>query len=138
MSSPRDLTSLIFAVGRLLRERSVADLPVSYLHLATLRFIDDKNSPLMRDIAAYLRIAPPSATSLVNTLVKQGEVRRVTDKNNRRVVRVEVTGKGKKTLADSKERKHEFIEGIIRNLSERERTELQKILQKIIHLKETE
>lgn len=138
MSSPRELTSLIFAVGRLLRERSAADLPASYLHLATLRFIDDKKGPLMRDIAAYLRIAPPSATSLVHTLVKQGEVRRIADQNNRRVVRVEVTGKGKKTLSDSAGRKHDFIEDLIRKLNKREQTELQKILQKMIHLKETE
>ncbi len=136
MSSPRELTTLIFEVGRLLRERSSTGLSVSYLHLATLRFIDEKKDPLMRDIAAYLRIAPASATSLVNTLVKQGEVRRVADKNNRRVIRVEVTAKGKKTLTDSASRKHDFIEDLIRNLNPQERVDLQKILQKIIHFKE--
>lgn len=134
MSSPRELTSLIFTVGRLLRERSVADLPVSYLHLATLRFINEKNCPPMRDIAAYLRIAPPSATSLVNTLVKQGEVRRVADKNNRRVVRVEVTLKGHKTLTDGTRRKHDLMQKVISGLSEHERSDLKSILEKIIKL----
>lgn len=135
MASPKELTSLIFAVGRLLRERTMADgSTISYLHLATLRYVAEKKQPLMREIAQYLRVAPPSATSLVNTLVKQGEIRRIADEKDRRTVRLEVTARGHKTLSDGAHRKQDLVHTIIKGLSEHDRTELKNILKKIMNL----
>lgn len=135
MSSVEEITSLMFAVGRLLRERAMADgSTISYLHLATLRYVAEKKEPLMREIAQYLCVAPPSATSLINTLVKQGEIRRVADKGDRRVVRLEVTLQGHKTLSDSTRRKQDLMRKVIKDLSERERAKLKNILEKIIRL----
>ncbi len=125
----------MFAVGRLLRERAMADgSTTSYLHLATLRYIAEKKQPLMREVAQYLRVAPPSATSLVNTLVKQGGIQRITSKNDRRTIRLMVTARGHKTLNDNVRRKHDLMQKIIKDLSGRERTELRNILEKIIRL----
>lgn len=135
MASSNELTSLMFAVGRLLRERAMADgSTTSYLHIATLRYVAEKKQPLMREIAQYLRIAPPSATSLVNTLVKQGEISRIADEKDRRTVRLEVTARGHKTLHDGMRRKLDLMQRVIEGLSERERTELKNILEKIIRL----
>ena len=86
----------------------------------------------MHEVAQFLRVSPPSATSLVNTLVKQGEVRRVEDKNDRRTVRLEVTARGHKTLYDSARRKHGLMQDAIKELNEHERMEFRNILEKII------
>ncbi len=135
MTSHQELTNLMFAVGRLLRERAMADgSTTSYLHLATLRYIAEKKHPLMREVAQYLRVAPPSATSLVNTLVKQGEIRRIANKKDRRTIRLMVTARGHKILSDNARRKHDLMQKIIKDLSERERTKLRNILEKIIRL----
>lgn len=133
MSSPDELTALIFTLGRRLRERVMADgASISYLHLATLRYIEEEKQPLMREIAHYLRVSPPSATSLVNTLVKQGEIRRVADAHDRRAVRLSVTTQGRKTLENGARRKHDMLRHAIKDLSDRERAALKKILEKII------
>lgn len=135
MASPEELTALMFSLGRILRERAMAGgSSISYLHLATLRYVAEKKQPLMREIAQYLRVAPPSATSLVNTLVKQGEIQRITDEKDRRTVRLRVTAQGRKVLRDGTRRKHDLMRNIINNLSGRERIELKKILEKIIYL----
>ena len=135
MSSTEEITSLMFSVGRLLRERAMADgSSVSYLHFATLRYIAEMKRPLMREIAQYLRVAPPSATSLINTLVKQGEIRRIADEKDRRTVRLEVTARGHKTLSDGTHRKQDLVHTIIKGLSEHDRTELKNILEKIMNL----
>lgn len=125
----------MFSVGRLLRARVVeGGFSASYLHIATLRYVAEKKQPLMREIAQYLHIAPPSATSLVNTLVKHGEIRRTKDKNDHRVVRLEVTAQGHKTLDNTTRRKHDLIQEVIEKLNGRERMELINVLKKIMRL----
>ena len=52
----------------------------------------------MKDIAKFLGITPPSATSLVNHLLKSGLVRRQADVTDRRLIRVVLTKKGEKLL----------------------------------------
>ena len=123
----------MFAAGRLLRVRALTEgFSASQLHIGTLRYIAEKKKPLMHEVAQFLRVSPPSATSIVNTLVKQGEVRRVEDKNDRRTVRLEITARGQKTLDDSAWRKHGLIQDAIQGLNEHERMEFKNILEKII------
>ena len=124
----------MFMAGRLLRERAMTEgSSVSRLHLGTLRYIAKNKQPLMHEVAQFLRISPPSTTSLINTLVKQGEVRRVEDKNDRRAIRLEVTARGHKTLDGSARRKHGLMQDAIKGLNEHERMEFKNILEKIIH-----
>lgn len=48
----------------------------------------------MREIAAFLGTGMPSATSMIDRLVRKGLVRRVEDATDRRVVACELTGEG--------------------------------------------
>ena len=48
----------------------------------------------MREVAAFLRVGMPSATSMIDRLVRKGLVRRVEDATDRRVVACELTGDG--------------------------------------------
>ncbi len=48
----------------------------------------------MREIASFLHTGMPSATSMIDRLVKKGLVRRVEDPDDRRVVACELTGGG--------------------------------------------
>ena len=52
----------------------------------------------MREVAAFLRTGMPSATSMIDRLVKKGLVRRVEDTTDRRVVACELTGEGVEAL----------------------------------------
>ena len=48
----------------------------------------------MREVAAFLGTGMPSATSMIDRLVRRGLVRRVEDATDRRVVACELTGEG--------------------------------------------
>ncbi|MFG2143547.1 MarR family winged helix-turn-helix transcriptional regulator [Streptomyces sp. NPDC048696] len=54
--------------------------------------------PRMTDLAARLEVVPRAVTSLVDGLEESGNVRRVPDPSNRRVVRIELTDTGRQTL----------------------------------------
>ncbi len=66
----------------------------------TLLFLFDAHpeSRYIGSIAQRLLIASPTATRIVDTLERKGLVERVRSKEDRRSVRVEVTGKGKEVL----------------------------------------
>src|SRR5690242_6488849 len=98
------LTLALIEAGRMIRDRlhdqRNGACPFSHLQLATLRFIQEHDGPLMKDVAAYLRIAPPSATTFIDNLAKAGLVRRLASSRDRRRVRVRLTPKGAKALKD--------------------------------------
>ncbi|MFE9405677.1 MarR family winged helix-turn-helix transcriptional regulator [Streptomyces sp. NPDC006530] len=54
--------------------------------------------PRMADLAARLEVVPRAVTSLVDALEESGDVRRVPDPTNRRVIRIELTDAGRATL----------------------------------------
>ena len=99
--SIQELVSLIFALRRRIWQRAGGEKnmdPISMLRLHTLRYVAERGKPSMREIADHLHVAPPSATSLINTLVKNGMLARVIDPEDRRRVRMAVTAKGKGSI----------------------------------------
>ncbi|MGW2861094.1 MarR family winged helix-turn-helix transcriptional regulator [Streptomyces sp. NPDC001205] len=54
--------------------------------------------PRMADLAARLEVVPRAVTTLVDALEESGDVRRVPDPTNRRVIRIELTDEGRATL----------------------------------------
>ena len=128
------LISMIFAVSRLIRERAKYREkidPFSFLQLETLRYVAEKDNPSMKDVADYLCITPPSATSLINSLVKAGQLERVHDKNDRRFVRLVVTPKGKTALAGGFKKITTRMRRVLSNLNAKEKNGLFKILEKL-------
>ena len=53
----------------------------------------------MKEIADYFAISAPSATSMVETLIKSNHLRRKPDSKDRRIIRVALTANGKKEFA---------------------------------------
>ena len=127
------LISMIFAVSRLIRERAKDREkinPFSFLQLETLRYVAEKDNPSMKDVADYLCVTPPSATSLINSLVEAGHIERIYDKDDRRFVRLAVTPKGKTALASGFKKITTRMRRLLSNLNAKERSDLFKILEK--------
>jgi len=127
------LISMIFAVSRLIRERAKDREkidPFSFLRLETLRYVAEKDNPSMKDVADYLCVTPPSATSLINSLVEAGQIERIYDKDDRRFVRLAVTQKGKTALASGFKKITTRMRRLLSNLNAKERSDLFKILEK--------
>jgi len=129
-----DLISLIFDTGQILREkaREKANFKdCSFLHMQTLHYIKDRTETTMKDLANYLHITPPSATSLVNPLVAKGFVKRIIDAADRRTTKLRITSAGQKLLKNNFKRVAAIMEKGVNKLSAREKNNFIAILNKI-------
>jgi DNA-binding MarR family transcriptional regulator len=134
--SNNSLISLIFNANRLIREgmgkHGNVD-PFSLAQFKVLTLVFEKGSPTMKEIADSLYITSPSATSIINHLVTEKELQRVFDKEDRRIVRLTLTAKGKKTLIIRRKEAAERMNKIIEPLNEKEKNQLASIFTKIIN-----
>ena len=133
------LVSLIFSTKRLLIEQGMRKCkvdPAMIMRMETLKFISEQNGPTMKDIADLWCITPPSATSLVNNLVKSGQIRRVADVHDRRLVRLVITPFGKKNYSLGEKKIQNTIRKVLSVLDEKDIKQYISILEKILkHIK---
>ncbi len=133
------LPQLFFEMGRLLKREMSRDGiqhdALSYLHMETMRYIEERTraegTPSMREVAVYLKIAPPSATALIDGLVRDGILERAPDPKDRRVVRLSVSKKGTKLMETMMQARAEAFSRVIENLSTKDCEELVRILSRI-------
>ena len=129
--NPRErLLPLMFEMGRLLKSEITrnGESVVSFLHLETLRFIQERENPTMSDVADYLKIAPPSATALVNGLFKEGIIERTADPTDRRIVRLSLSVKGKDFIKQAMRQREKAFAQVTASLSIKDCKELVRIL----------
>lgn len=137
MEQKTDIDQLIaqmFSAGRMMRKRfneSGVGTVLSLLQVETLRFVEEKKDPSMKQVADFLAIAAPSATSLVDDMVNRGYLDRSADEKDRRKVRLSVSKKGKTTLATHLRGKMTHMRKSLARLSEEERAQLARILTKL-------
>ena len=124
--------SLLLQTGRLIRGKMEHALPLPFSQCEVLRLIAEQERPRMRDIAKHFKITAPSATSLVNELVRGGYIKRVSNHNDRRQVRLSLTHRGKKTLQGIVEKRLEVLQSVFLPLTKRDRNDLNTILEKIL------
>ena len=113
------LIALMFATSRLIREHMKSPKHAdssTFLRMGTLHYISEKGRPTMREVSRFLCITPPSVTPLINGLIQLGMITRVPDDSDRRVIRLAITAKGKRTL-----------EKVIKDMSLRLRQVLEKL-----------
>ncbi|RKY72244.1 MAG: hypothetical protein DRP97_00920 [Candidatus Latescibacterota bacterium] len=85
----------------------------------------------MKEVADYFCITPPSATSLINPLVKSEMLKRVYDKNDRRIVRLSITSKGRKELKRGFNKLNNNMKKILMQLNINEQKNIIRILEKL-------
>jgi DNA-binding MarR family transcriptional regulator len=134
-SSTEKIISLMFNLGRSINkqyfEENRKEGKLSILQVETLRYIREEKEVLMKDLAKHLFIAPPSATSLVDDLVKAKLLGRVGNKQDRRTTATYLTAKGKRTLKDVLNKKMEKVGKMINKLTAREKKLLLSIFEKL-------
>jgi len=137
-SNYSQLISLIFTATRIIQEKiknkGTSRFFCSPLKMETLRFIKKQGNPLMKEVAEYLCITPPSATSIIDHLVESNFIARQVDKKDRRTVRLVITPKGEKILKQSLDQKIKHLEQILSKLNPKEQDNLIKILKKLSNI----
>jgi DNA-binding MarR family transcriptional regulator len=104
------------------------DLTLSQVEI--LYFIGLSGKRTMKDIADYLKITPPSVTTLVEEMEEKGLVKRINDKKDRRVVFIILTEKTRKTFTSICKQKELIFKEMILRLNRKD----QKILERIIKI----
>ena len=117
------LVNLFFENSRLIRKR-VSDCRgrfdhLSWLQLHALGFVED-NKPTVGELSSFLKIARPSATSMVNNLVKQNFVKKNKEEKDGRSVRLVILPAGKKFLKDGQAKIMVNLKPILSRLTDTE------------------
>jgi DNA-binding MarR family transcriptional regulator len=131
------LDELLMGVARALRRRwsaglgEVDGLDLSPHDARALRVIGHHGPTRLGIVAEHLRIAPRSATDVVDRLESRGLVARAPDPDDRRAMTVSLTGRGVKVLAQVDERRREGAENFFGALTPAQRHTLATLLSRL-------
>jgi len=132
MKTPSMDISLFTEVGMLIKSRMQRLVKLPFSQCQTLWFVAERKNPSMQDVAKYFKIRAPSATFLVDELVRAGELERKANAKDRRKIELRLSSKGKRTFKRLQEKREKVLKGIFGSLPESDQKELQRILEKII------
>ncbi len=107
-------------VNRTLRQytpNAWMDLNLTIAQLKSLFFIAEEGSTNFRRLAAALGVTPSNMTGIVDRLVKQGLVSRQESPEDRRMLLLETTDKGRALLAKLRESRITRLSDILAQLS---------------------
>jgi DNA-binding MarR family transcriptional regulator len=125
------IMEVFFEISRSIREKMSFDCnaaQLTVLQLQTLILISKNKTLPMGDIANEFKISLPTATVLSDKLVKMKLVKRNKNVNDRRIVNVSLTEKGKALLKKAMKQRHVKINELLSYLPLKERQTLFKIL----------
>jgi DNA-binding MarR family transcriptional regulator len=127
------LDELLVGAARALRRRWTTDLghDLSPHDARALRVVGHHGPTRLGVVAEHLRIAPRSATDVVDRLEARGLVRRSPDPDDRRAMTVSLTANGEAALAEVDEARRSGAAAFFEPLSERDRTTLARLLARL-------
>lgn len=132
MNDVDELIELVFTMNRLTKDGMENEKgSPSYIQLQALSFVLRQKNPIMKDVAEYLNITPPSATFLVNNLIKLDLIKRIYDSDDKRIIHLNISNKGKKELQKGFAKSKQHLYKKLSLLSTKERQNFISILKKL-------
>ncbi len=104
---------------------------ISKPELMAIEAISREEGLMMSDLGKRLDISLSTATGIIDRLIEKKLVKRERNGGDRRVVRVMLTNKGKKTNQEYQKQKKEIFGRMLGTLDPEEQGELINILEKI-------
>ena len=120
----QNMTNLLF------KEAKGSGLSLS--HFEILMYIAHKGEVTMKDIASWLHITPPSASVLVDTLVKKKLVTRVSSSKDRRTIHIILNREAHKLISLIHKKKMTVFKKMLSKLDKKDQKDLSRILNKCI------
>lgn len=132
---PLTLEDLLLAFRRKIMESMRKDdlhhgLTISQFEV--LRSIGSQGSQTMKEIAASLKITPPSATVLIEEMEKKKLVIRENHPTDRRIVSIRLTKKSQDIFSRVYLSKKKIIDDMLSKLSAKDKKNLERIISIII------
>lgn len=97
-----------------------------------LEIVRKKDCPKMTDIAGELNVTLSNVTGMIDRLIESGYVERADDPQDRRIVRIRLTAKGKSTTQKAFEQRKRCIGQVFAKLSCEDQKTLLKITEKLV------
>lgn len=116
---------------RALRNDEYSDVTTNDMHVIEAIGMDDPKN--MTSVARALEVTTGTLTIAVNSLVKKGYVDRVRSEEDRRVVLVSLSEKGRRAYLHHRRFHERMIEAVVEELTEEEQQVLGKALTKLNH-----
>ena len=113
-----------------IRTEEYQDVTTNDMHVIEAIGLDTAKN--MTSVAKTLEVTTGTLTIAVNSLVKKGYVERVRSEEDRRVVLVSLSDKGKKAYLHHRKFHEDMIEAVVSEMSEEEQRVLEKALIKLI------
>ena len=113
-----------------IRTEEYRDMTTNDMHV--IEAIGTGAAKHMTSVAKTLAVTTGTLTISVNSLVKKGYVERVRSEEDRRVVLISLTAKGKKAFAHHKKFHDDMIRNVLEGLSDEEQVVLQKSLGNLV------
>lgn len=105
---------------------------------SALASVDRLGAPTLGELAARERVQPPSITRSVASLEVAGLVTRLVDRTDRRVTRVQLTDRGRATLAHSRSLRTAYLAGLLERLDVEQRRGLRDAVELLERLVDEE
>lgn len=100
--------------------------------LWVLEFLSRQGISRMNELARFLRISRPAATSLADRLISQGLVDRAGDARDRRVVQLSLTPKGKRILGEIWDEKRRMLLQVFGQIPTVDRFQYLRTLERVV------
>lgn len=108
-------------------QESHEEKTATMLQFSALNFLKSQSNGTVGDLAEHIKLSKSSATQLVERLEKAGFLRRVHDKNDRRIVHLRITKQGEVKIIELKKKFMEKIGKVFSRIPERDLHELIRI-----------
>lgn len=99
VSDIEQLFATTIQLGKLLSHRNPEtqeERTATMLQFATLNFVKEHPNRTVSDLANFMQLSKSSATQMVERLVKAGLIKRLDDRDDRRIIRLDITPLGEK------------------------------------------
>lgn len=133
MSIEKDIALLLYNIARLTQKDILSrndEQELSFAQLHTI-FLVKQGYTTMSMLANELQVKLPTVTGIVNRLVKHNYLKRIADKDDRRLVRLELTKIGKKAFNQTVRTKKEQLNIFVDNVSRQDLVTIRSILEKL-------
>lgn len=116
---------------RAMRTEEYKDVTTNDMHVIEAIGMDGARN--MTSVARSLEVTTGTLTIAVNSLVKKGYVDRVRSEEDRRVVLISLSEKGRRAYLHHRRFHERMIESVVEELTEEEQQILEKALAKLYH-----
>ena len=116
---------------RAIRTEEYKDVTTNDMHV--IEAIGMEGARNMTSVARSLEVTTGTLTISVNSLVKKGYVNRIRSEEDRRVVLISLSEKGKKAYLHHRRFHEQMIDSVVNELTEEEQRILEKALTKLNH-----